>query len=147
MSLSRLDLSLVPPCSKFKRLLVHTKSSHAANAGKREVCRPSVGVETEQYCSLSTAGGRRAVRESLKPSWAGDSNIMLMQIRFGAHDGPICPTCNRQMIVNRRTPHPLYGSTYELQTFECRTCPYEIERSADRAGLPHASDAMPSGPG
>jgi hypothetical protein len=68
---------------------------------------------------------------------------MLMQTKFGAHNGPICPTCNRQMIVNRRTPHPLYGNTYELQTFECRTCPKEIERSADRAGLPHVSDALP----
>jgi len=43
--------------------------------------------------------------------------------------------------VTRRTPHPLYGCNYELQTFECRTCGYETERSADRSGLPHLSDA------
>jgi C4-type Zn-finger protein len=69
---------------------------------------------------------------------------MRMQVRFGAHDGPICPACNRQMNVTRRTPHPLHGHTYELQTFECRKCWYEIKRSADRAGLPHVSDALPS---
>jgi hypothetical protein len=46
---------------------------------------------------------------------------MLMQIRFGAHDGPTCPACICAMYVTRRAPHPLYGSTYELQTFECRT--------------------------
>jgi hypothetical protein len=66
---------------------------------------------------------------------------MLMQIRFGAHDGPTCPACLKVMYITRRTPHPLYGNTYELQTFECRTCRAEIERSADRSGLPHLSDA------
>jgi hypothetical protein len=25
------------------------------------------------------------------------------------------------MNVTRRSPHPLYGNAYELQTFECRT--------------------------
>jgi hypothetical protein len=67
---------------------------------------------------------------------------MLMQIRFGAHDGPLCPACNWKMRVSRRTPHPLYGHTYELQTFECWTCRSEIERSADKSGLPHLSDAV-----
>ena len=33
------------------------------------------------------------------------------------------------------------GNTYELQTFECRRCGYEIERSADRNGDPHLGDA------
>jgi hypothetical protein len=66
---------------------------------------------------------------------------MLMQIRFGADEGPTCPACNCTMCVTRRAPHPIYGSTYELQTFECRTCKFEIERSADRGGLPHLSDA------
>jgi transposase-like protein len=64
-----------------------------------------------------------------------------MQIRFGAHDGPTCPACTATMYVTRRTPHSLYGSTYELQTFECRTCKYEVNRSADSSGLPHLSDA------
>jgi hypothetical protein len=72
-----------------------------------------------------------------------DSYMVIRQIRFDAHDGPICPACKRQMLINRRSPHPLYGNTYELQTFECRTCPNEIERSADRAGFPHVSVAPP----
>jgi hypothetical protein len=66
---------------------------------------------------------------------------MQVKNRFGAHEGPKCSLCNRTMCVTRRTPHPIYGDTYELQTFECRTCGYEIERSADRSGLPHLSDA------
>jgi hypothetical protein len=65
---------------------------------------------------------------------------LLMQIRFGAHEGPSCPACKRLMNVMRRTPHPVYGHAYELQTFECRTCKFETERSADRSGLPHSSD-------
>jgi hypothetical protein len=44
------------------------------------------------------------------------------------------------MYVARRMPHPLYGSTCELPTFEYRTCKYEVDRSADRSGLPHLSD-------
>jgi hypothetical protein len=44
------------------------------------------------------------------------------------------------MSVTRRTPHPIYGLTYELQTFVCRTCQDEITRSADGHGLPHAYD-------
>jgi hypothetical protein len=63
---------------------------------------------------------------------------------FGAHDGPICPACNRQINVTRRTPHPLFGYSYELQTFECWACRYKIEQSADWVGLPHARDALPS---
>lgn len=74
------------------------------------------------------------------PLGLGDST-MLMQIRFGAQDGPTCPACICAMYVTRRTPHPLYGSIYELQTFECRTCKYKVARSADRSGLPHLSDA------
>ena len=66
---------------------------------------------------------------------------MLRQIRFGAHKGPTCPACTGTMYVTRRTPHPIYGSAYELQTFECRTCKYEVDRSADRSGLPHLSEA------
>ncbi len=68
---------------------------------------------------------------------------MTIQIKFGVHEGPICPACAKTMQVTRRTPHPLHGHTYELQTFECRTCGNEIERSADRSGRPHVSDARP----
>jgi hypothetical protein len=66
---------------------------------------------------------------------------MLTQNRFGAHQGPTCPACTRSMYVTRRMPHPLYGNTYELQTFKCGTCGNEIERSADQSGLAHVNDA------
>jgi hypothetical protein len=66
---------------------------------------------------------------------------MVTQIKFGWHHGPTCPACTRTMYVTRRTPHPLYGHTYELQIFKC-TCGGEIERSADQRGLPHANDAV-----
>jgi len=49
------------------------------------------------------------------------------------------------MRLTRRVPHPLYGYDYELQSFECRACALEINRSADIAGLPHANDAGPKG--
>jgi hypothetical protein len=100
-------------------------------------------AKNELYCSLSTVYGRRRARESLMAHWGlgTRSDTMLMQIRFGAHHGPTCPACTRMMYVTRRTPHPLYGNTYELQTFKCRTCGDEIERSADQSGLPHVADA------
>jgi hypothetical protein len=62
-------------------------------------------------------------------------------VKCGADTGPKCPACNWRMSVIRRTPHPVYGIGYELQTFECRECDLEIMRSADQHGLPHASDA------
>jgi hypothetical protein len=49
------------------------------------------------------------------------------------------------MRLTRRAPHPLYGIEYELQSFSCRKCGQEIHRSADGAGLLHASDAEPTG--
>jgi hypothetical protein len=55
--------------------------------------------------------------------------------QVGADNGLICPSCRQMMRVARRTPHPLYGNEYELQTFICRTCGDEIQRSADRDGL------------
>jgi len=67
---------------------------------------------------------------------------MLMQASFGGDNGPNCPSCTWMMHVKRRTPHPVYGHAYELQTFECRACRFEIERSADQSGLPHLSDAV-----
>jgi hypothetical protein len=55
-------------------------------------------------------------------------------IRFGASDTPACPVCKATMYLTRRTPHPTYGSEFERQTFECRSCRHELERSADREG-------------
>ena len=51
------------------------------------------------------------------------------------------------MNATRRSPHPLHGNTYELQTFECRACGLEIKRSSDVSGLPHATEAAPNGRG
>jgi hypothetical protein len=54
--------------------------------------------------------------------------------------------CKGQIMhVTRRSPHPLFGNAYELQTFECQICGGEIKRSSDGSGLPHASEAAPSG--
>ena len=99
------------------------------------------GQRSEQYCSPGTVRGRRFARKYPRPRCGLGISTMLMQIRFDTHDGPTCPACICTMYVTRRTPHPLYGSTYELQTFECWTCKYEVDRSADRSGLPHLSDA------
>jgi hypothetical protein len=57
-----------------------------------------------------------------------------MRVRFGATDNPPCPQCKSRMCITRRTPHPVYGMEFERQTFECRSCRYEIERNADRVG-------------
>jgi hypothetical protein len=67
---------------------------------------------------------------------------MIKQNRFGSHQGPTCLACTQTMYVTRRTPHPSYGVIYELQTFKCRICGDEIQRSADQWGLPHANDAV-----
>jgi hypothetical protein len=56
---------------------------------------------------------------------------------FGVHSEPVCAQCGWQMCLTRRSPHPLYGNAYEQQTFECRACKLEVERSADGNGLPH----------
>lgn len=48
------------------------------------------------------------------------------------------------MRLTRRSPHPLYGLTYELQSYECRTCGEETHRSADGGGFPHALDVDPT---
>jgi hypothetical protein len=54
---------------------------------------------------------------------------------FGMNHRPVCTRCRGLMNVTRRSPHPLYGNAYELQTFECRTCGHGIERSCDGKGL------------
>ena len=64
---------------------------------------------------------------------------------FGVDSPPRCETCRQIMHLTRRAPHPLYGMDYELQSFWCRKCDQEIHRSADGAGLLHASDAEPRG--
>jgi hypothetical protein len=57
-----------------------------------------------------------------------------MQIRFGATDTPPCPECRSLMRLTRRTPHPKLGYELELQTFTCRACHHEIDRTADLTG-------------
>jgi hypothetical protein len=57
-----------------------------------------------------------------------------MPKRFGAGDNPICPECKGRMTLTRRAPHPVRGYDFELQTFTCSACRYEIERAADREG-------------
>ncbi len=57
-----------------------------------------------------------------------------MPIRFGATDTPICPVCRNIMRLSRRMPHPTRGYDFELQTFTCRICRHEIERTADICG-------------
>jgi hypothetical protein len=57
---------------------------------------------------------------------------------FGVNFPPVC--CRKDMRLTRRAPHPLYGLEYELQSFECRICGRDIDRSADGAGSPHVSD-------
>ena len=46
------------------------------------------------------------------------------------------PAFGIDRLPTRRAPHPLYGIEYELQSFECRTCARETNRSADSAGPP-----------
>jgi hypothetical protein len=57
-----------------------------------------------------------------------------MPNRFGAADTPTCPECKNLMRLTRRSPHPTRGYDFELQTFTCRVCQHEMERTADRAG-------------
>jgi hypothetical protein len=57
-----------------------------------------------------------------------------MRTRFGTTDTPICPECNNNMRLTRRTPHPVRGNDFELQIFTCRICRHEIERDADLLG-------------
>lgn len=56
---------------------------------------------------------------------------------FGADDHPACPACGKPMSLSRRSPHPEYGSDYEIQTFSCSACGHEETRSSDKAGTPH----------
>jgi predicted RNA-binding Zn-ribbon protein involved in translation (DUF1610 family) len=56
---------------------------------------------------------------------------------FGAGDHKTCPKCGKVMSLSRRTPHSEHGDAYERQTFTCRECGHDIERSADKRGMPH----------
>jgi hypothetical protein len=55
---------------------------------------------------------------------------------FGSRDTPVCPRCKNAMRLTRRGPHPTLGYVFEIQTFTCGTCHYEILRSADCRGNP-----------
>jgi hypothetical protein len=56
---------------------------------------------------------------------------------FGAGDQPICPRCGKTMSLSRRTPHSEHGQSYERQTFTCRECSHDIERSVNKRGMRH----------
>ena len=56
--------------------------------------------------------------------------------QFGVDDRLACPQCGHPMHIIRRTPHNELGGRYEHQTFICRNCRNQIERSADRDGKP-----------
>jgi transposase-like protein len=55
---------------------------------------------------------------------------------FGTDDELVCPKCSKVMRLTRRGPHTEHGDVYERQTFTCRQCNHEIERSADTHGNP-----------
>ena len=57
-----------------------------------------------------------------------------LPITFGKDDTRICPECKNRMRLSRRIPHPKSGYDFELQTFTCRVCQHEVERSADCLG-------------
>src|SRR6266849_5394654 len=57
-----------------------------------------------------------------------------MPVNFGIDDAPTCTECKNRMRLTRRTPHPVRGYDFELQTFTCRVCHHEFERNADRQG-------------
>jgi hypothetical protein len=57
-----------------------------------------------------------------------------MPVSFGKDDNPVCPECKNRMRLSRRMPHPKFGYDFELQTFTCRVCQHEMERSADCLG-------------
>jgi transcription elongation factor Elf1 len=54
---------------------------------------------------------------------------------FGARDVFKCPQCGDEMRVTRRSPHSDLGGGYERQTFTCRNCRHDVERSVDSMGI------------
>jgi hypothetical protein len=66
-----------------------------------------------------------------------------MPTRFGATDTPACPECKNLTRLTRRTPHPMRGYDFELQTFTCRLCEHETNRTADLLG---EVPTIPEGP-
>jgi len=65
------------------------------------------------------------------------SNVTKEPGNFGIASRPCCAACKTTMFLARRTPHPLHGSTYELQSFACPKCDTELQRSADAGGRTH----------
>jgi uncharacterized protein with PIN domain len=56
---------------------------------------------------------------------------------FGAKDIYKCPRCGDKMRLTRRSPFPDHANRYEHQTFTCRNCRFEIQRSVDEHGNRH----------
>jgi ribosomal protein L37E len=66
--------------------------------------------------------------------WFGGTLLTGGRREFGADDKVGCNRCGGQSYISRRTPHPVLGRGFELQTFTCRECGHEQTRSADQAG-------------
>jgi hypothetical protein len=60
--------------------------------------------------------------------------IKFRQQGFGIDDRLRCPDCGGTLDLRRRTPDPLHGIHYELQTFLCRSCGRDTLRSVDSLG-------------
>jgi C4-type Zn-finger protein len=54
--------------------------------------------------------------------------------RYGVDDHLDCAMCGKPFHLTRRIQHPCHGEDYELQTFSCTACGYQMNRSVDEAG-------------
>ena len=56
---------------------------------------------------------------------------------FGIASPPCCAERKIALLLSRRTPGSLHGSTYELQPFAYRECDTQLQRSVDAGGRTH----------
>ena len=76
-------------------------------------------------------------RQPRQPEPQAQQQQQPQRITFGALDQVTCPRCGGRMWLTRRCPS---GENYERQTFGCRACAHELERTVDAAGQPPAGD-------
>jgi hypothetical protein len=96
----------------------------------------------EQRADQTSEHASKQEWQELAIEWHTTANLALVHgeksphaaVSFGIDDMPVCTECNNSMRITRRSPHPTYGLNFEFQTFACRVCRYEINRSADIAG-------------